>query len=120
MASRSLGTLLHVFETAIALPKFAAFKYLDDPAPYRVPASKVVFSLKDSLDRMLSWAQTSFLAPRLIKVRSKLCSAMFISSSFPSLTATARIWMLCLHLPFFSNCRTTRVVRSYISCRSAG
>ena len=70
MASRSLGTLLHVFEASIALPKFAAFKYLDaeDASSYRVPASKVVFSLKDSLDRMLSWAQTSFLAPRLVKV----------------------------------------------------
>lgn len=73
MASRSLGTLLHVFETTVALPKFAAFKYLEDPGPYRVPSSKVVFSLKDSLDRMLSWAQTSFLAPRLIKARI-LCS----------------------------------------------
>lgn len=30
---------------------------------------RVTFALKDSLDRMLSWVQTSFLAPRLVKVR---------------------------------------------------
>jgi hypothetical protein len=58
-----------VFETTIPLPRFAAFKYLDDFSSYRAPTSKVTFMLKDSLDRMLSWAQTSFLTPRLVKVR---------------------------------------------------
>lgn len=75
VASRSLGTLLHVFETTIPLPRFAAFKYMDDFTGYRVPASKVTFMLKDSLDRMLSWAQTSFLTPRLVKVSLLLIHA---------------------------------------------
>ena len=70
LASRSLGTLLHVFETTIPLPRFAAFKFLESTADYRMPTSKVTFALKDSLDRMLSWAQTSFLTPRLLKVRT--------------------------------------------------
>ena len=38
--------------------------------------------MKDSLDRMLSWAQTSFLAPRLIKVKPLLLSLFsFLFSS---------------------------------------
>ena len=82
VATRSLGTLLHVFETTIQLPRFAAFKYLDDSIDNiagggnssrgRGASSSsregVTFVLKDSLDRMLSWVQTSFLTPRLIKV----------------------------------------------------
>jgi len=69
VAARSLGGIVHVFETTITLPRFASFKYIDEQHAgiYPVAEANVTFALKDSLDRMLSWVQTSFIAPRLVK-----------------------------------------------------
>lgn len=68
VATRSLGAHLHIFETIVTLPKFAAFKHVDDPSYYQMPVGKVTFALRDSLDRMLSWIRSVFLVPKLIKV----------------------------------------------------
>lgn len=40
VAARSLNTVLHVFEATVQLPKFAAFRYLEDASAFRNPSSR--------------------------------------------------------------------------------
>eukprot|EP01035_Chromulina_nebulosa_P037034 gene37034-49968_t len=46
IATRSLLSQLHVFETDVTLPRFAVFKQLSDASYNAPPAAKVVFLLK--------------------------------------------------------------------------
>jgi len=79
VATRSLGSLLHVFESSVSLPRFAAFKYIDrDLAQYPMPTSKVSFTLRDSFDRLLSWVQENFLVPRLVKDSTGAMKLVFV------------------------------------------
>lgn len=40
VAARSLNTVLHVFEATVSLPKFAAFRYVEDASAFRNPTSR--------------------------------------------------------------------------------
>jgi Bardet-Biedl syndrome 2 protein len=61
VASRSLTTYLHVFETDIAVPRFAAFCQLDEPIPNGFVGDGVVFIVKDGLERFASYFTSSFI-----------------------------------------------------------
>lgn len=77
IASRSLGVLLHVFETTIVVPKFSVFKHLDhqsvylnnSSSEYQTPSSQVTIDAKLAVDGIYAWIQSIFLVPKLIKVR---------------------------------------------------
>lgn len=61
IASRSLTTYLHVFETDITVPRFAAFCQLDEPYPNDFVGNGVIFSVKEGLERFVSYFSSSFL-----------------------------------------------------------
>jgi len=61
VASRSLQTQLHVFETDINIPKFAAFAQTSEITQYPLPRGVVSFCVKDSIERFVQWIQGSFL-----------------------------------------------------------
>jgi Bardet-Biedl syndrome 2 protein len=61
VASRSLTTYLHVFETDIAVPRFAAFCQLDEPLPNNFAGDGAVFTVKDGLERFISYFSSSFI-----------------------------------------------------------
>jgi hypothetical protein len=71
VATRSLGAQLYVFETDVLLPRFSVFKQLgsDSMDQYAAPSGKVIFSVNDSIDRLVMWIQGAFLIRTPIKVR---------------------------------------------------
>lgn len=69
VATRSLGAQLHVFESDVVVPKFSMFKYLPDSTGVELPASKVTFSVRESIDRVVTWIQSVFIVTTKIPVR---------------------------------------------------
>ncbi len=68
VATRSLGAQLHVFETDVKVPRFAVFKHLPDgAAPFEMPGAKVLFTLRESVDRVATWMQGVFLLHQSFK-----------------------------------------------------
>lgn len=61
LAARSLTSYLHVFETDISVPRFAAFCELSEPYPSDFSGDGVVFSVKDGLERFVSYFTKSFV-----------------------------------------------------------
>eukprot|EP01034_Spumella_vulgaris_P021413 gene21413-27443_t len=70
VATRSLGAQLHVFESDVVVPRFSVFKQLDKDAlggEYAAPSGKVIFSVRESIDRLVTWMETAFLIKTPIK-----------------------------------------------------
>ncbi len=71
VATRSLGAQLHVFESDVVLPRFSVFKQLgpDSMDQYAAPSGKVIFSVHESIDRLVTWIQGAFLIKTPVKVK---------------------------------------------------
>lgn len=71
VATRSLGTQLHVFETDVKVPRFSVFRHLsteEQANVYVAPQGKVIFSVRETIDRVVAWLETVFLLQQKIKV----------------------------------------------------
>jgi Bardet-Biedl syndrome 2 protein len=68
IATRALGTQIHVFETDIEIPKFAAFSQLIELSQYTPPVGNVKFMTREPIERFINWMNSSFLLKAPIPV----------------------------------------------------
>lgn len=68
VATRSLGAQLHVFESDVLLPRFSVFRYLPDPGDLVVPKTGVTFSLREPVDRIVSWICSVFIVEKPVRI----------------------------------------------------
>lgn len=63
LASRLLSTELHVFESEIKIPRFAAFQVIEDDKSTMEPNSQVTIRINESVSRLAGWITSGFILP---------------------------------------------------------
>lgn len=68
ISARGHSELLHVFESVVIIPHFAAFQQMPDKASCPHPSSEVCFKVNSKLVKIEEWMRASFLLDNSIKL----------------------------------------------------
>ena len=90
VSPRAYTAQLHVFESEVHVPRFSAFKMIDESKNTLEPNSQVTVRINESLERLLDWVKTAFLlSSHLVKVNGDKVKICFVSVCRPSKHADA-------------------------------
>ena len=85
VSPRAYAAQLHVFESEVQVPRFSAFKMIDESKNRLEPNSQVTVRVNESLERLLDWVKTAFLlSSQLVKINGDKVKICFVSVCRPS------------------------------------